>query len=63
MPSWIYICACSSGRYCVDKIYNKILLLLVFISVLELIFLNSLSDFSANIFYAYRVCNTIYFVF
>ena len=35
--------------------FIKKLLLLVFISVLELIFINSLSDVSANIFYAYHV--------
>ena len=42
--------------------YKKNIVTLSFISVLELIFFNSLSDFSANnFFYAYRVCK--HFIF
>ena len=50
-----------------DPVLKKIiksLLLFVYISGLECIFFDSLSDFYANIFfYAYRVLQTNYFVF
>ena len=45
------------------KFKTKNLLLLVFISVLELIFFNSLSEFSANNLFMHIVLQTIYFVF
>ena len=60
MPSWIYFCVCSIYKFYVNKINS---LLLVFISVLELIFINSLSDVSANIFLCISCLQTIYFVF
>ena len=36
MPSWIYFCTCSIWRSCVNEIYNKNLLLLVFISLIRM---------------------------
>ena len=59
-------CACPVWRSCVNKIYNKILLFLVFISVLKLIFFNTLSDFSSNLFFVMhivRVCKEFIFLF
>ena len=45
------------------KFITKNLLLLVFISVLELIFFNSLFEFSANNLFMHIVLQTIYLVF
>ena len=59
MPSWIYFCACSIERSCVDKTYKNILIFSVFILVLESIFsivyLTSLHHF----FDAHRVCKQL----
>ena len=63
MPSWIYFCACSIWKSFVNIIYNKNLLLLIFILLLKLMFFNSLSDVSANIFLRISCLQTIYFVF
>ena len=57
MPSWIYFSACSIWRFCFSKFYNKNLLeYLVFISLLELIFIQFIWRPSLQTFfcYAYR---------
>ena len=50
MPSWISFVLVQFEDPVLKKINNKNLLLLVYISVLEGIFFDSLSDFSATIF-------------
>ena len=62
MSSRVYFCACSIWRSCVNKIYNKNLLLLIsfyFIFVTNIF--DSLSNFSANIFFMNIVFANILF--